>query len=398
MTVQQRRNRLFRVPLLLYLLMGSVLVLDGNLTHGIVTIRCLGSQGIPVTVGSSSRWCVGKFSKYADRHFTYPAPEDSREGFLRAIENELESGQYDMLLPIHEDTVETVVKHRSRFEEYTTVPFPPYEQLRIGTNKRRTVEATRKFGIPHPKTLLPDEANLHTIEETIGYPVVAKAQRGEGRNNVAVCDSREELKRTYRDLRRNYGPVLFQEFIPNGGERGVYTLYGNSGELTALTVQQRLRTNPPSGGSSTYRETVSDPELVAIADELLTGIGWSGLAMVEFRIDARTGDPQLIEINPRLWGSLALSVYAGVNFPLLLYQIATGDDPEPVLEYRTDVQARNLFTDAKQVFYRENKLQALREFLTPTPKSCCYDLISKDDPLPILGQVIYWTALLLSRK
>lgn len=363
--------------------MGAVLVLNAGLRHGVVAIRCLGSRGIRVTAGGSNRLSTGKFSKYADRSITYPDPGDDPKGFVSAIEEELATNDYDMLLPINELTVETVVKHRSRFEDHTTVPFPQYDRLRIGVNKRKTVEAARELDVPHPKTLLPDEADLDTVEEVIGYPVVAKAQRGEGCTTTAVCDSREDLERAYRDLQETCGPVLFQEFIPDGGERGVYTLYGDPGELTALTVQQRLRTHPPSGGPSTYRETVTDPELVAIADELLTALDWSGLAMVEFRIDARTGDPQLIEINPRLWGSLALSVYAGVDFPYLLYQMATGDDPESTLEYKVGVQARCLLTDALQVFNREDVLQALYEFLTPAAKPCCYDIVSKRDPLPV---------------
>lgn len=350
-----------------------------------------------VTVGSSRPWNVGRFSKYASRCVVYPALEDDPEGFVRAVEDELETGDYDMLLPINERTVKTVVKHRSRFEEYTKVPFPPYEKLHIGLNKRRTVEAAREFDIPHPKTLFSDEADLDTVEEAIGYPVVVKAERGEGRDGVAVCNSRAELDRGYRALRESSGPVLFQEFVPNGGERGVYTLYGRPGELTALTVQQRLRTNPPSGGISTYRETVSDPGLVALADELLEALDWHGLAMVEFRIDARTGNPQLLEINPRLWGSLALAAYAGVNFPYLLYRLAVADDPEPTTEYAVGVQARCLYTDALQVLARDDTLQALGEFLTPASKPCCYDIASKQDPLPVLGWLLYKTVPYIER-
>lgn len=372
--------------------MGAALVLDAHERYGVVAIRSLGARGIRVTAGSSSRWNAGRFSKYADRHVQYPAPETDPEGFVRAIEDELEAGEYDMLLPITEETVEVVVKHRSRFERHTTVPFPPYDKLRVGLDKRRTVEAAREFDIPHPKTLFPDEADLDTVEEVLGYPVVVKSRRGESRNGVVVCDSREALERAYRDLRENHGAVFFQEFIPNGGERGVYTLYARPGELTALTVQQRLRTNPPSGGASTYRETVRDPELVAIADELLSALDWCGVAMVEFRIDDRTGEPQVLEINPRLWGSLALSVYAGVDFPYLLYRMAVGDDLEPNLEYAVDVQARCLFTDSLQVLSREDTLRALREFLTPAAKPCRYDIVSKRDPFPTFGHVMHYAA------
>lgn len=373
--------------------MSSAFVLNAHAGHAAVAIRCLGKQGLRVTAGSPRRWNAGRFSRHADRYVSYPPFEANPEGFLSAIESELEAGDYDMLLPINSKTVETVVKHRSRFEQYTTVPFPPYEKLRVGLNQRRTIEAADEFDIAHPETVVDGEGAIGTVEERIGYPVVVKAERGEGRNGVVVCESREELERARRDITERFGPVLFQEFIPNGGERGVYTFYGRPGELTALTVQRRLRTNPPEGGASTYRETIADPDLLARADELLAGLDWHGVAMAEFRIDARTGEPQLIEINPRLWGSLALAACAGVNFPYLLYRLAVGDDLEPRLEYAVGVQARCLLADAMQVRAREDTLQALREFLSPASKPCCYDLLSRDDPLPVLGRILYKVSL-----
>ena len=33
-------------------------------------------------------------------------------------------------------------------------------------------------------------------------------------------------------------------------------------------------------------------------------------------------EPKLIEVNPRFWGSLALAIYAGIDFPYLLYKLA----------------------------------------------------------------------------
>ena len=51
-----------------------------------------------------------------------------------------------------------------------------------------------------------------------------------------------------------------------------------------------------------------------------------------------------MEINPRLWGSLALSIDAGVNFPLGLLRLARGEQPLPQPDYRL-VYTRDLRTD-----------------------------------------------------
>ena len=41
---------------------------------------------------------------------------------------------------------------------------------------------------------------------------------------------------------------------------------------------------------------------------------------IEFRIDSRDGVPKIMEVNPRFWGSLQLSILSGVDFPYLLYK------------------------------------------------------------------------------
>jgi len=43
--------------------------------------------------------------------------------------------------------------------------------------------------------------------------------------------------------------------------------------------------------------------------------------MVEFRVDARDGTAKLMEVNPRFWGSLQLSILSGADFPYLLYNL-----------------------------------------------------------------------------
>lgn len=377
--------------------MGSVLVLNAQAKHALVAIRCLKAEGLRVTAGSTTRWNAGMASRDVDERLLYPDPEVDPAGFVRAVERELKGGDYDVLLPINERTVETVVEHRDRFEPHAAVPFLPLDDLQVGLDKRRTVEAARRFDVPHPETRFSDDSDVDEVVEALDYPIVVKPTRGSSSAGVSVCDTREDLERAARRTQRRHGPVVYQEHVPNGGERGVYTLYDGSGTLAGLTVQRRIRSYPPSGGPSTYRETVADPSLVALTDEFLSALGWRGLAMAEYRIDARSGEPRLLEINPRLWGSLALSTFAGVNFPYLLYQMATGEDPEPALEYDVGVQARCLFTDVLQALAREDNVRALAELFEPARKPCRYDILSVRDPMPTLGQFAYWATTALAR-
>lgn len=368
--------------------MPDVLLLDCHTRQSLAAIRALGRRGVATTVASHRSWNPGRFSRHADRFLRMPDPAADPDRFLAAVEAELRARDYEILLPTSERTVELVVDDRERFEAHAALPYPEYETLAAGLDKGQTIRAARAFDVPHPTTMLPDEIDLDAVESVLGYPVVVKPQRGSGRDGVSVCGSRAELAATYRETTDAYGPTQLQAFVPKGEERGVYTIYDGSSTLAGVTVQQRIRSKPPEGGASTVRETVADPALIDLADDLLSGLGWEGVAMAEFRVDPRDGQPKLLEINPRFWGSLALSVAAGVNFPYRLYRLAVGE-PVPVdLTYDRGVRGRCLFTDLLQVRERDDTTTAVGEFLCPSRKPTHHDIVSLEDPLPTLGQVL----------
>jgi len=358
------------------------LVLDANTRHGLTTVRSLGRHGLRVTAGAESRLSTGGVSRYCDRQLQYPSPVTRKAAFVETIERELHKRDYDLLLPVAPSTVVPITQQKPRLETHTAIPYLPYEDLLAGLDKRQTIEAARDVDVLHPTTVVPEEIELDDVDDKLGYPVVVKPRRGSYRRGISVCDSPRELERVIEDTQEHHGSVLLQEYIPNGGEIGVYTVYDWETQLCGVTVQRRLRSNPPEGGSSTLREAISNPALIQIAGTLLSSLDWKGAAMVEFRFDARTGQPQLMEINPRLWGSLALTVHAGVDLPVLLYQLAVDGECESQTEYEVGARAYWLFGDLLQVSARDDRLTAVWELLQSMVSDCQYDICSMHDPLP----------------
>ena len=107
---------------------------------------------------------------------------------------------------------------------------------------------------------------------------------------------------------------MLQERIRRPRHRCVRLL--SRGRAVALFSHRRLRERPPWGGVSVLSESIAlCPDARDYAHSLLDDLGWHGVAMVEFKRDARDGVPKLMEINGRFWGSLQLAIDAGVDFP-----------------------------------------------------------------------------------
>ena len=123
--------------------------------------------------------------------------------------------------------------------------------------------------------------------------------------------------------------------------------------MRASFAHRRLREKPPSGGVSVYRESIAaDPALVERSRRLLEHFGWQGVAMVEYKVDERTGTPMLMEINGRFWGSLQLAVDAGVDFPRLLIECAEGRLPRRRRLYAVGTRLRWWWGDVDQLLLR----------------------------------------------
>jgi predicted ATP-grasp superfamily ATP-dependent carboligase len=113
--------------------------------------------------------------------------------------------------------------------------------------------------------------------------------------------------------------------------------------------QTSYREFPPLGGSSVLYESISPlAELVEPAERLVRAMGLEGCSMVEFRRD-RAGRPVLMEVNPRLAGSVELAISAGVDFSKLLYSWATGAPLQKVTSYRVGRRHRWLVGDLESL-------------------------------------------------
>jgi predicted ATP-grasp superfamily ATP-dependent carboligase len=304
--------------------MPGVLITDGYWRKTLAAVRALGRSGERVVVGEKTHFSPALFSKYA-RPVVYPSPTTRPADFARWLREAPARLGCDVLLPMEEDTLLFALARRASIS--ARLPFAAHELVYRAGDKSWTLARAAECGVPAPRTWA-DPAAVDAPG-----PFVVKPVRGSGSRGLAYCD-RAGLAESWRP------GCLIQERAAGEGW-GVSCLMSAGGEVLALFTHRRLREYPPTGGPSTLRESARDRDLEEAAVKLLRHIGWSGVAMVEFK--KGPDGWRLMEINPRFWGSLALADDAGVNFPLLLVKWARGEKVAPVLDWNVGVRTRVFF-------------------------------------------------------
>lgn len=374
----------------------GVFVTDGHWRKTLAVVRSLGRRGIRVTVGESTRIATSFFSKYCWKRVVYPSPIREPNGFLQRLRREV-SG-YRAVFPMEEETVLLLARHRHLFDPPAFLPIPGYEKIQFVRDKERLLKFAMGKGIPCPRTSFfksPDEVRASRV----GLPAVIKPRISSGAFGIRYVTEAGDLLPAYLQVHRKYPRPLVQERIPREGDSfGVSALFDEDSRVKAAFVHRRLREYPISGGPSTFRESVSHPQVLELGLSLLRALDWFGVAMVEFKVDPRDNTPKLMEVNPRFWGSLQLAIFSGVDFPYLIYRLAKGERFRPVVTYEVGRRSRWLLPgDLFHFFRNPHRFHLSPSFFDFFDENTCYDILSRDDPCPALGRVLTLLTLLYDR-
>lgn len=211
-------------------------------------------------------------------------------------------------------------------------------------DRSQTLAAAERCGIPIPLSAVIESAcELETMIERISFPVIVQPLENAARQShgfkARVFGTAGELRHAFEVDAASGERLLFQHYAP-GGAVGVALLMHN-GEPIAKFQHRRLSELPPSGGVAVVAiSEPTDPVLLDHAVRLLRELEWEGIAMVEFRHDSATGAVTLTKVNGRFWGSIALPVAAGMDFPLYAWQIGQGVQPSVPSSYREGLRVR----------------------------------------------------------
>lgn len=374
-----------------------VLVVDAGVRHAIDIIRSLGRRGMEVSIVVKDARPPASYSRYVAHRHVFPLDSADMEPGVAYLENLARRERYDAIIAAGLDGFRILSYGLDRLSPYAPIPVSDWSLFAVAEDKADTTLLGERIGVPVPQTYYPADPGDLTAYRDIPYPVVVKARRGQG--HYAYAGSFEELRDVVYpqicaevpdQMAEGVFPIL-QEFIRGKGH-GFYALM-NHGQLRAYFMHERIHEVPPTGGPSSMAKSFYDEELIAVGSRVLQELKWHGVAMVEFKKDVGDGLYKLIEINPKFWGSLGLSIETGVDFPWLLTTMAVEGDMAPVEMPLTPVTYQWLSMDIAHSVAIKKPLQWLGYVLRGVPND-----FRLSDPLPNLALLGHGAREVLSGK
>lgn len=260
------------------------------------------------------------------------------------------------------------------------------ESVRVALDKAVQIRAAREAGLNVPETSFVSETE--PVGKGVAPPALLKPRHaiditktGLTKGDTFYIIEDGDIDALSDTLANTRYPMLLQPLIHGTGE-GVFGFATRKG-ITAWSGHRRVRMmNPHGSGSSACESMTPDKEICAAIDRFMVNIGWSGPFMMEL-LRGADGRLWFMELNGRMWGSLALARRQGLEYPAWSVAAVLDPDFEPAFEaapFAEPVVQRNLGRDIlhllfvlrgpKTDFHRKawpKFWQSLRGVLKPAP-------------------------------
>ena len=360
--------------------MKNILVLDAQNINSLAVTRELGKQGYTIGNLGNSNLSLSFFSRYSSRKHIVDRFLPSNL-YVKKILKLAKDFNYELIIPLSLKSYNQLSKNRNLIDNSVKLILPPKKSMDIASSKPKTFEFAKKLKIPIPHTLRINKKNIIEMVDfvkKVGFPIVIKGSIG-GTNNLRYCNKVSDLYNAVKGLLKKEKTVICQEYI-TGPTNGFYSYY-KQGKMKAFFMHQRIKQYPLTGGPSSVARSYKDKKLLDISCQILNKLKWNGPVMIEYKLDSKSGQYKLIEINPKLWGSLDLTIKSGINIPQIIIKDVMGERISLVKDYK-DIYFRWIFPNDFLHFFASNLVEDNFEKNIPI-----FNNVDRSDFLPSVFQI-----------
>jgi predicted ATP-grasp superfamily ATP-dependent carboligase len=352
-------------------------------TGSLAALRALSAAGYPVWAAVSRTHTYAERSRAATGVIRLPNEQQDVPLYLEELAGAVRRVGATVLLPGTESTLQAITGNEAQFPAGVAVGTSPAAALARATDKAALPQLAQSAGLQAPVTKPLENAG------ELPFPLIAKP-----RHSVTLASDRllrQDKAQTllmpaaWRDLlNRTEG----EEWVAQPRlERGrLLAICGVAwhGELVSAVHQVSDRTWPLDAGTSALARTVApDREREEGVRRLLGELKWSGIYGMQF-VEC-DGEAWAIDLNPRVYGSIALAIAAGHNLLDEWTRLLLGERPSPS-PYRVGVRLRLEDKDVRALavsLARGRWREGLGGMLPR--RHTAHAIFAKRDPAPALG-------------
>ena len=350
----------------------SILIPDGESPFALHVLACLArNRSLNVHLISTKAFPLTRFSRM--KHSFYVLKQG--ESLLDGVAEVRKKKHIDLCMPVDTDGIYYFAQHRESSSALVKLSMiESVQTFRTVWDKGSLADFLLNNQLPHPHTITSREQFEKEVLN-LQFPVLIKPRLAGGGSGIEKFADRTALLKKI-----GAEPLFFEHYIVQQYVQGQdidCSVLCKDGKILAYTIQKGLYANSPGAFQApTAIEFLHHPEVLQVTSQLMTRLGWNGVAHVDLRRQDTDGRIVVIEVNPRFWGSLEGSLQAGVNFAQLAIQAGLGET-FPLPEY-ADIRYSSAFSAIKRKLQNKPAVDFFRE----TNLSYYFK-----DPLPVLARL-----------
>jgi predicted ATP-grasp superfamily ATP-dependent carboligase len=199
-------------------------------------------------------------------------------------------------------------------------------------------------------------------------------------------------------------PVIM-EILPGRSDdaTGVVTVVDRNHEMVLAYCLRRLTlasvdtgdrfVHPYDLGWTSHCESANVPDAVAAARTFLRHVKFVGIAVVEFRRDARDGGLVFVKLDARIDRAVAIGRALGMDVPRAVYDVFVQGTPPAPAVYPSGVQwvwLSRYLTDVLRNRHRVALGGELRALVAAARRAKAFAYFGRDDPRPFYHHIRRW--------
>ena len=245
-------------------------------------------------IGASS---LSDHGEYVFKTYIPNIPFVDDDTFIPTLQKICDDNNIDFIFPAHDSVVLKLAQHAHEFK--AKIITSSLETNEICRSKEKTYKKFHGI-IPTPILFQKDQVKK--------FPVFLKPSVGQGSKGTHKVFNKHELD-FY--LSQN-NDLLILEYLP-GKEYTIDCFTDRHGKLLFAMGRQRIRI---SNGISVSSKTIDNPKFLELAEKINQTLSFRGVWFFQVKENA-DGEFVLMEIAPRIAGTMGLFLGLGVNFAQL---------------------------------------------------------------------------------